>query len=149
MAHAVREPLLERVTLSEEFFAPLMAATVYDPDPSFCRWFIDPALYAFGRRRVTAALLNHARTGTDAGTTAGWLRRQCRDGLRRIRSTTALLASFVPDLKEALASIDRRGDVLMDGPMALIRTRHSAADRCTKATQDVTGCIRGARFHAD
>ncbi|MEV6736727.1 hypothetical protein AB0N14_07150 [Streptomyces sp. NPDC051104] len=114
---AVREPLLERVTLSEEFFAPLMAAAVYGPDPSFCRWFIEPALYVFGRRRVTAALLNNARMGADAGTTAGWLRRQCRDGLPRIRSTTALLASFVPDLKEALASIDRRGDLPMDGPM--------------------------------
>lgn len=33
---AVRQPLLERVTLSEEFFAPLTAAAVYDPDPGFC-----------------------------------------------------------------------------------------------------------------
>ncbi|MEV5879956.1 hypothetical protein AB0L75_38250 [Streptomyces sp. NPDC052101] len=66
LAHAVRKPLLERVSLSEEFFAPLLAAAVHDPDPSFCRWFIEPALYVFGRRRVTAALLNYARAGTDA-----------------------------------------------------------------------------------
>lgn len=66
LAHAVHKPLLDRASLSEEFFAPLMAAAVYDPDPSFCRWFIEPALYAFGRRRVTADLLNYALTGTDA-----------------------------------------------------------------------------------
>lgn len=66
LAHAVRKPLLECVGLSEEFFAPLMTAAVYDPDTSFCRWFIEPALYAFGHRRVTAALLNYALTGTDA-----------------------------------------------------------------------------------
>ncbi|MEU2335493.1 hypothetical protein ABZ770_04220 [Streptomyces sp. NPDC006654] len=53
----MREPLLERVPLSGEFLAPLMAAA--DLDPSFC------ALCAFGRRRVAAALLNYLRTGTD------------------------------------------------------------------------------------
>ncbi|GAB3206131.1 hypothetical protein GCM10027294_07430 [Marinactinospora endophytica] len=66
LAHAVRGPLLERVSLPEEFSVPLMAAAVYDPDPSFCRWFIEPALYAFGRRRVAEALLDYARTGTEA-----------------------------------------------------------------------------------
>ncbi|MGW1491185.1 hypothetical protein [Streptomyces sp. NPDC002402] len=66
LAHVVRKPLLERASLPEEFFAPLMAASVYDPDPSFCRWFVEPALYAFGRRRVMAALLDYLRRGTDA-----------------------------------------------------------------------------------
>ncbi|MGW6869357.1 hypothetical protein [Streptomyces sp. NPDC054901] len=66
LAHAVRKPLLERATLPEEFFSPLMTAAVYDPDPSFCLWFVEPAVYAFGRRRVMTALLNYARTGTDA-----------------------------------------------------------------------------------
>jgi hypothetical protein len=66
LAHAVRRQLLERIGLPEEFFAPLMAAAVYDPDPSFCRWSIEPALYAFGHRRVMAALLDYARTGTVA-----------------------------------------------------------------------------------
>lgn len=66
LAHAVRKPLLERAHLPEEFFAPLMAAVVYDPDPSFCLWFIAPAVYAFGRRRVMTALLDYLRTGTDA-----------------------------------------------------------------------------------
>ncbi|MFJ2295118.1 hypothetical protein ACIOG7_26055 [Streptomyces sp. NPDC087894] len=66
LAHAVRKPLLERAHLPEEFFAPLMAAAVYDPDPSFCLWFVEPAVYAFGRRRVMTALLDYLRTGTDA-----------------------------------------------------------------------------------
>ncbi|MGV9454549.1 hypothetical protein [Streptomyces sp. NPDC003635] len=43
-----------------------MAAAVYDPDPSFCRWFAEPAVYAFGRRRVMAASVDCLRTGTDA-----------------------------------------------------------------------------------
>ncbi|MGW1070706.1 hypothetical protein ACWD4F_40185 [Streptomyces aureus] len=43
-----------------------MAAAVYDPDPSFCRWLVEPAVYAFGRRRVMTALLEYLRTGTQA-----------------------------------------------------------------------------------
>ncbi|WP_329377081.1 hypothetical protein [Streptomyces sp. NBC_01716] len=66
LAHAVRRPLLERAHLPEEFFAPLMAAAVYDPDPSFCLWFVEPAVYAFGRRQVMTALLDYLRNGTDA-----------------------------------------------------------------------------------
>lgn len=66
LALAVRKPLLERATLSEELFTLLMAAAVYDPDPSFCRWFVEPAVYAFGRRRVMAALVDYLRNGTDA-----------------------------------------------------------------------------------
>ncbi|MFJ3615146.1 hypothetical protein [Streptomyces hydrogenans] len=66
LAHAVREPLLARASLPEEWFAPLMSAAVYDPDPSFCRWFVEPGVYAFGRRRVMAALVDYLRTGTDA-----------------------------------------------------------------------------------
>ncbi|MFI1585315.1 hypothetical protein [Embleya sp. NPDC020630] len=66
LALAVRKPLLERASLPDELFAPLMAAAVHDPDPSFCRWFVEPAVYAFGRRRVTAALVDYLRDGTDA-----------------------------------------------------------------------------------
>lgn len=66
MAAAVRKPLLERAVLDEAFFSPLMAAAVYEPDPSFCRWFIEPALYAFGRRRVCQALVDYLREGSDA-----------------------------------------------------------------------------------
>ncbi|MFG3526235.1 hypothetical protein ACGF8B_05795 [Streptomyces sp. NPDC047917] len=66
LAHAVRKPLLERAVLPEDAFAALMAAAVHDPDPSFCRWFVEPALYVFGRRRVLAALVDRMRTGSDA-----------------------------------------------------------------------------------
>jgi hypothetical protein len=66
LSHAVRKPLLERAHLPEEFFAPLLTAAVYDPDPSFCLWFVEPAVYAFGRRRVMTTLLDYLRTGTDA-----------------------------------------------------------------------------------
>ncbi|MFI8487179.1 hypothetical protein [Streptomyces rubrogriseus] len=66
LAHAVSKPLLERASLPGNRFASLMAAAVYDPDPDFCRWFVEPALYAFGRRRVMAALVDHLRVGTDA-----------------------------------------------------------------------------------
>ncbi len=66
LAGAARRPLLERASLPEEFFDPLMAAAIYDPDPSHCRWFVEPALYAFGRRRVLTALLDYLRTGTTA-----------------------------------------------------------------------------------
>ncbi|WP_247695759.1 hypothetical protein [Streptomyces sp. B93] len=66
LAHAVRKPLLERTHLPEEFFAPLLAAAVHDPDPSFCRWYVEPAVYVFGRRRVMTALLDYLRTGTEA-----------------------------------------------------------------------------------
>jgi hypothetical protein len=58
LAHAVRKPLLQRVGLPQEFFVPLMAAAVSDPDPGFCRWFVEPAVYAFGCRRVMTALLD-------------------------------------------------------------------------------------------
>lgn len=66
VAAAVRRPLLERAALDEAFFSPLMAAAVYEPDPSFCRWFIEPALYAFGRRRVCQSLVDYLREGSDA-----------------------------------------------------------------------------------
>ncbi|WP_446041229.1 hypothetical protein [Streptomyces sp. SID1121] len=66
LAGALRKPLLARDSLPEELFGPLMAAAVYDPDPSFCRWFVEPAVYVFGRRRVRAALVGYLRTGTDA-----------------------------------------------------------------------------------
>lgn len=66
IAAAVRKPLLERAVLPEELFDALMAAAVYDPDPSFCRWFVEPAVYVFGRRRVLGALVEYLRTGTES-----------------------------------------------------------------------------------
>ncbi|MGW3927544.1 hypothetical protein ACWECC_05515 [Streptomyces microflavus] len=75
LAHAVRKSLLGRASLPEEWFVPLMAAAVYDPDPSFCRWFVEPSVYAFGRRRVMAALVDYLQVGTDgerAGAVRAW-----------------------------------------------------------------------------
>ncbi|TRO56700.1 hypothetical protein E4K73_45295 [Streptomyces sp. IB201691-2A2] len=34
-------------------------------DPGFCRWFVEPAVYGFGRRLVMKALLSYLRTGID------------------------------------------------------------------------------------
>jgi len=54
IAAALRKPLRECATLPEELFSPLMAAAVYDPDPGFCGWFVEPALYVFGRMPLRA-----------------------------------------------------------------------------------------------
>jgi hypothetical protein len=61
--------------LSEDFFEPLIGAAVYETDPSFNRWFVEPAINAFGRRRVRMALLTVLRTGTNrerAGSARAW-----------------------------------------------------------------------------
>jgi len=65
-ADQLRRPLRECTSLPDEAFAPLMAAAVHYPDPSFCRWFADPAVRLFGRRRVLMTLVEYLRTGTDA-----------------------------------------------------------------------------------
>jgi hypothetical protein len=62
----IRQELKERDHLSEEFFGPLIRAGVYDPNPSLNRRFIEPAVTAFGRRRVKIALIDVLRTGTNA-----------------------------------------------------------------------------------
>ncbi|WP_344162982.1 hypothetical protein [Kribbella yunnanensis] len=54
------------ISLPTASFDVLLKAAVHDPDPSFNRHFVEPALNAFGRRRVRAALLGYLRTGTDA-----------------------------------------------------------------------------------
>lgn len=61
--------------LSEDYFEPLIGAAIYEPDPSHNRWFVEPAINAFGRRRVQAALLTFLQTGTDrerAGSARAW-----------------------------------------------------------------------------
>ncbi|NEB82460.1 hypothetical protein G3I40_45720 [Streptomyces sp. SID14478] len=61
--------------LSKESFQTLVAAAVHDPDPSFNRQFLEPALNAFGRGRVRASLLGYLRAGTDlerAGAAKAW-----------------------------------------------------------------------------
>jgi hypothetical protein len=41
-----------------------MGAAINEPDPSFSRWFVEPAMKFFGRRRVRAALLEFLKMGS-------------------------------------------------------------------------------------
>lgn len=71
----LREACRRGVILPPVSFEALMKAAVSDPDPSFNRHFVEPALNAFGRRRVRSALLDYLRTGTDqerAGSARAW-----------------------------------------------------------------------------
>ncbi|MFE9747111.1 hypothetical protein ACFYOT_19595 [Saccharothrix saharensis] len=52
--------------MPEEWFEPLVRAMVLEPDPSFNRQLVEPAIAAFGRRRVQLALLTHLDTGSAA-----------------------------------------------------------------------------------
>jgi hypothetical protein len=68
-------PAMSRSPAREEWFEPLLRAAVYDPNPSFNRRLVEPALVAYGRRRVRMALLDFLRTGTDperAGAARAW-----------------------------------------------------------------------------
>jgi len=59
----------------EAWFDPLVRAAIYEPDPSFNRELVEPALAVFGRRRVQMALLEYLRTGTNvqrAGAARAW-----------------------------------------------------------------------------
>ncbi|WP_328861188.1 hypothetical protein [Streptomyces sp. NBC_00306] len=72
---ALRSACLRGLTLSEESFDTLVRAAVHDPDPSFNRQFVEPALNAFGQRRVQSALLAYLKAGTDherAGAARAW-----------------------------------------------------------------------------
>ncbi|MDH6707440.1 hypothetical protein P3T27_004177 [Kitasatospora sp. MAA19] len=62
----VHKALSGRTELPEEYFEALLEAAVYDPNPSFNRRFVEPALLAFGQRRVRLTLLGYLHTGTDA-----------------------------------------------------------------------------------
>ncbi|MFF2146097.1 hypothetical protein [Kitasatospora sp. NPDC058190] len=71
----VHKALAGRSELPEEYFEALMEAAVHDPNPSFNRRFVEPALIAFGQRRVRLALLGYLQTGTDperAGAARAW-----------------------------------------------------------------------------
>jgi hypothetical protein len=50
-------------SLPEAYFTPLMRLAVYEPDPGLNREFIEPALRAFGYRRVQEALLDYLEQG--------------------------------------------------------------------------------------
>ncbi|WP_233290154.1 hypothetical protein [Kitasatospora sp. MBT66] len=63
---ALREAGERGLVLSEASFEALLEAAVQDPNPSFNRWFVEPALNAYGYRRVRAGLLDRLRGGTAA-----------------------------------------------------------------------------------
>ncbi|GAB3980441.1 hypothetical protein GCM10029978_078510 [Actinoallomurus acanthiterrae] len=72
---ALRDACRQGLMLPDAAFEVLIKAAVYDPDPSFDRQFVEPALNAFGRRRVQSALLDQLLTGTDverAGAARAW-----------------------------------------------------------------------------
>ena len=52
--------------MPDEWFEPLIRAAVDEPDPSFNRQLVEPAIAAFGRRRVQLALLDYLDTGAPA-----------------------------------------------------------------------------------
>jgi hypothetical protein len=59
----------------EGWFRPLLSAAVLEPDPSHNRFLVEPALAAFGRHRVLAALIEFLATGTNvesAGAANAW-----------------------------------------------------------------------------
>jgi hypothetical protein len=59
----------------EEWFEPLIRAAVQEPNPSFNRELVLPAIAAYGRRRVQLALLGYLDSGTAvdiAGAARAW-----------------------------------------------------------------------------
>ncbi|SDF40353.1 hypothetical protein SAMN05216553_101464 [Lentzea fradiae] len=69
--------------VQDEWFDPLVRAMILEPDPSFSRQLVEPALAAFGRDRVQLALLTHLETGAPADAAGAarawyWSNRQFR-----------------------------------------------------------------------
>ncbi|WP_415645635.1 hypothetical protein [Stackebrandtia soli] len=72
---ALREANSRELVVSETACEALIRTAVYDPNPSFNRQFVEPALNAFGHRVVKTALLDYLRTGTNrerAGAARAW-----------------------------------------------------------------------------
>ena len=118
------------LVLPETSFDTLMTAAVYDPDPSFNRWWLEPALNAFGRRRVCTALLAILRTGTDverAGAARAWY--------------WAALPLRLPGVVAEIAGVESQ--VEPDDPAELAREWNAAALRefVTNEHLDVRRCI--------
>lgn len=65
----------------EAWFEPFVRAMVHEPDPSFNRQLVEPAIIAFGRRRVQRALialLNSDVPADIAGAARAWYWTQAR-----------------------------------------------------------------------
>jgi hypothetical protein len=59
----------------DQWFEALVCTAVYDPNPSFNRQLVEPAVAVFGRRRVQLALLEYLRMGSNperAGAARAW-----------------------------------------------------------------------------
>ncbi|WP_370097002.1 hypothetical protein [Streptacidiphilus sp. MAP12-20] len=127
---ALRDACRRGVILPAASFEALMKAAVSDPDPSFNRQFVEPALNAFGRRRVRSALLDYLRAGTDperAGAARSWYR--------------SALPLRLPQVA-AQQSADTR-EVEPDEASAVVREWHDAALRefVNNDHVDVRRCI--------
>ncbi|MGA4992412.1 hypothetical protein [Nonomuraea bangladeshensis] len=103
---ALRKACGKGLTLSDASFDVLVKAAVHDPDPSFNRQFVEPALNAFGRRRVRSALLEYLRTGTDgerSGAARAWYWSALPLRLSHVRAETSSTESPAePDDPSAL-----------------------------------------------
>jgi len=51
------------IALPAELYEPMLRAAVYEIDPSYNRYFVDPCIEAFGLRRVNNSLLEVVRNG--------------------------------------------------------------------------------------
>ncbi|MGW4814067.1 hypothetical protein ACWEPB_20820 [Kitasatospora cineracea] len=127
---ALREACRQGLVLSEASFGVLMAAAVYDSNPSFNRQFVEPALNAFGYQRVRSALLDYLRTGTDserAGAARAWYWSALPLRLSEVRAEGS----------------DAEGQPEADDKAVLVREWHEAALREFVSNEhlDVRRCI--------
>jgi len=101
---ALKRALRDVETLPEQLFEPLLRAAVLDPDPSHNRWLVEPAVIAYGRRRVQISLIDFLRTGTTqerAGAARAWYWAQIPLRLRGRAQTSERAADLdeVTDLR--------------------------------------------------
>lgn len=75
---------------------------MYEPDPSFSRQLVGPAIAAFGRRRVQVALLDYLDTGAPAdaaGAARAWYWTSV--GVRYLPGTTTMTPESAAEFAEA------------------------------------------------
>ncbi len=100
--HTTKVP--EAGSVPEEWFEPLLRATVHEPDPSLNRQLVEPLIAAYGHRRVRLALIAHLDTGTApdaAGAARAWYWTH-----RAPRSPRAIPENGAA--REALSELNRR-----------------------------------------
>jgi hypothetical protein len=113
----------------EELFEPLIRAAVHEPDPSFNRQLVGPAIAVFGRRRVQLALIACLDAGTApdiAGAARAWYWTE---------PTLTYRAGSDTPTTQSLAEYEAVGDLRE-------RYQHLALRRfVTEADLDVRRCI--------